>query len=485
MKGSLFCLSIFWAIGICSAELLAQDRSLNLPAASKTQPENQTTAQIQQTAEAIQTKSLNDEGKTVAPEIGHEQDSMMIIPKSSAPKATNTVTQLENSNPPLGPGQTNSQIIATTQQGLALPETLSCNREMMISYGFKGNLQPLEQPHKYCPSIQQNCCHIDDEEMAMNYWNKNIRHKIERYYDVYLISLKYVLGFSPEVYLLARDFEKSSMLQCQRAATDFLSMELTNELTIRLFNTYVTTLMRLGDLRRGFYCTLCDARTQSKLKDFWASKNLFHQSRIYYSKSFCQRLVDDTIEASFFTTTYLKRYSENMVTLMNCKSGSNTRLTYDLSYETRRQIKECYYFNKRYFFYFCENYCEKFNLTRAAELFDGDILNLKKFVDHIRKYRKSVFKYTTNNILMDGMTFEENYLEDITPEVLRDVVFFRAGGSTQQVMLDRFKTDVIYIGGMDPYLAIENSKFELEISSALTLKSLASVILALAMLLLS
>ena len=174
MKGSLFCLSIFWAIGICSAELLAQDRSLNLPAASKTQPENQTTAQIQQTAEAIQTKSLNDEGKTVAPEIGHEQDSMMIIPKSSAPKATNTVTQLENSNPPLGPGQTNSQIIATTQQGLALPETLSCNREMMISYGFKGNLQPLEQPHKYCPSIQQNCCHIDDEEMAMNYWNKNI-----------------------------------------------------------------------------------------------------------------------------------------------------------------------------------------------------------------------------------------------------------------------------------------------------------------------
>lgn len=484
MKSSLFYLSIFWAIGICSAELLVPDRKLPTQTATPIQPESQTSTQIQENNEVIPTKNSNDEGKTVLPEMGNEQDSLMSIAKSSTQKVTKTVTQLEGTNKPLGPGQTNSQVIASTQQGFDQNVNLSCNREMMISYGFKGNAIPLEQPHQYCPNIQHNCCSIDDEKAAMDYWSTDVRHKIERYYDVYLISLKYVLGFSTEVYLLARDFEKSSMIQCQKAATDYLAMGLNPALTVKIYNVYVNALMRMGDLRRGFYCTLCDARTQSKLKDFWASKNLFHQNQIYYSKNFCKKLVDDTIEASFFTSSYLKRYAENMVTLMNCKSGSTQKLTYDLSYETRKQIKECYYFGKQYFFYFCETYCEKFNLTRAAELFDGDILNLKKFVDHIRKYRKEVFKYSTNNILMDGMTFEESYLQDITPEVLRDVVFFRAGAE-QQVMLDRFKSDVIFYGGMDPYLAIENSDFVLEISSAVNLKALVSVILALAALLIA
>jgi hypothetical protein len=354
----------------------------------------------------------------------------------------------------------------------------------MISYGFKGHLEPLEQPHKYCPSIQHNCCNADDEETASKNWNTDIRHKIERYYDVYLISLKYVLGFSTEVYLLARDFEKSSVIQCQRAATDYLAMGLNPTLTVKVFNIFVNALMRMGDLRRGFYCTLCDARTQSKLKDFWASPNLFHQNQIYYSKDFCKKLVDNTIEASFYTASYLKRYAENMAMLMNCKTGAPDHLTYDLSYDTRRQIKECYYFGKKYFFYFCENYCEKFNLTKATELFDGDILNLKKFVDHIRKYRKEAFLYTSNNILMDGMTFEESYLQDITPEVLRDVVFFRSTAS-QQVMLDEFKSDVVYYGGMDPYLPIENSGFLLEISSAMNLRAIAAVAMALVTLLMA
>ena len=80
---------------------------------------------------------------------------------------------------------------------------------------------------------------------------------------------------------------------------------------------------------------------------------------------------------------------------------------------------------------------------------------------------------------MDGMTYEESFLKDMYPEVLRDIVFFRAGAE-QQVLLDKFKTDVVYYGGLNPFIAIENSKYELALASAPVLRAvLAFVLLAL------
>lgn len=366
----------------------------------------------------------------------------------------------------------------TTNQStisLAIDPNLTCNQEMMISYGLGGNPKPLLQAHQYCPSVVQNCCTPDDERSTMYMWTTDSKNKIERYYEVYLYSLKYILGYSEEGFLLARDYEKSTKIECKQAAADYNTMNLNPKLTLEMYNTFVTSLARMGDIRRGFYCTLCDARTQNKLEDFWASTNLFYQDRIYFSKEFCQKLVDHTIRASYFTVNYLKRFSETLATLMNCKSGSTDKLVYDIPFWTRQQVKNCFFFKSKYFFFFCENYCEKFHLTRASDILDGDLANLKKFVDHISKYRLDVFYNPSNNILMDGMTFEESYLKDMYPEVMSDTVFFRAG-SEQQVMLDKFKTDVVYYGGMDPFEAAQGSKYELVLASAPVFKAFAAII---------
>lgn len=379
----------------------------------------------------------------------------------------------------LGPGQTASNVIATTKQIAPLNNELTCNQEMMISYGLQGYGKPINQPHQFCPSVTENCCTFDDEKTTMYYWTTDSKHKIERYYEVYLYSLKIVLGFTSEGFLLARDFEKSPKIECKLAAVDYLAMNLNPKLTMDMYGAYVESLSRMGDLRRGFFCTLCDARTQSKLRDFWASTNLFYQDRIYFSKEFCRKLVDYTIKAAFFTVNYMKRYTENLATLMNCKSGAATKLVYDIPFWTRQQIKNCFFFKNKYFFYFCENYCEQFHLTKASALMDGDLLNLKKFVDHISKYRTTVFYYPSNNLLMDGLTYEESFLQDMFPEVLRDIVFFRAG-SEQQVLLDKFKTDVVFYGGMDPFISSENSKYILELATAPVIKAfLASLLLSL------
>lgn len=341
---------------------------------------------------------------------------------------------------------------------------VQCNQQMMTSYGLEGYTTAQVQTHKYCPSITQNCCTAADETMSMQLWNNQYKYTIENYYETYLYSIKYILGYSQEVYKLAQEFKDADNATCKSAAMDFIGMNFNVQITQDVYKSFVTSLEKMGDVRRGFFCVLCDARTQEKLKDFWSSSNLFYHDRIYFSKDFCRKLVDQTIRASYFTIFYLKRFADNMGKLVNCKTGNSKVLEYEIPYTTSQQVKNCYYFKNKYFFFFCENYCEKFHLVKANAVLDGDLGELKKFVEHVMENRDAAFMSPSNNILMNGLGFEEDYLKDKYKTVFDDVIFFRA--STNQVMLDTFKTDVVYYGGMDPWESCESSLYSLVLSSA-------------------
>lgn len=348
---------------------------------------------------------------------------------------------------------------------------VACKQDMMLSYGLEGYNTARVSTHKYCPMITQNCCTPGDETTSLQLWNNQNKFLVERYYETYLYSIKYLLGFSQEVFRLANDFQNSTNATCKAAAVDYIAMNFNFKITQDVYKSFVISLEKMGDVRRGFYCILCDARTQEKLQDFWSSSNLFYKDRIYFSKEFCRKLVDNTIRASYFTVFYLKRFVENMTQLVNCKTGNTTNLEYDIPFMTKQQVKNCYYFKNKYFFFFCEKYCEQFHLTKANSIFDGDIFELKKFVEHIMATRNSAFYYPSNNLLMDGVGFEEDYLKYYYSEVTKDVVFFRP--TTTQVMLDQFKTDVVYYGGMDPWESCENSLYQLVLASAGLIKAIA------------
>ena len=347
---------------------------------------------------------------------------------------------------------------------------ITCNQEMMMSYGLDGYSTAKMETHQHCPMITQNCCTPQDATTSMQLWNNQVKFVLEKYYETYLYSIKYILGFSSEVYLLAKDFETSENADCKNAAVDYLAMNFNPKITQDVFKSFVVSLEKMGDIRRGFYCILCDAKTQERLKDFWASTNLFYRDRIYFSKEFCRKLVEHTIRASYFTVFYLKRFTENMSKLISCKTGDSTQLEYEIPFWTKQQVKNCFYFKNRYFFFFCERYCQKFHLTKANAIFDGDLGELRKFVELLMKTRHETFYYPNNNILMDGVGFEEDFLRYHYEDVFKDTVFFRP--STKQVMLDTFKTDVVYYGGMDPWESVENSLYQLVLASSSILNTI-------------
>lgn len=353
----------------------------------------------------------------------------------------------------------------------------ACNQEMMVSYGLTGHSFSQVSSHLYCPMITDNCCTLDDQKNSLTLWNTEYRPKIERYYEVYLYSVKYILGFSTEVNNLAKSLATSTNVECKNSAAEIQKMNLSPKVTADIYNAFVQSLEKMGSIRRGFFCTLCDARAQKELTDYWSIVNLFYRDRIYYSKEFCAKLVDYTIRASYFTTYYLKTFADNAASLINCKAGNSTRVVFEVDFWTKQQVKNCYYFKSKYFFFFCENYCEKFHLVKPSDILDGNLPQLKKFVDHIRLNRNKAFSSPSNNILMDGITYEEDYLKDYTDDAMKTEVMIKS--SVERVSLDKFKTDVVYTGGMNPWDSVDKSGYPLTLASSALLSAALSTLLLL------
>ena len=352
-------------------------------------------------------------------------------------------------------------------------DTLTCNQEIMTSYGFQGLPTPSKKMHQFCPSVMNNCCSEDDVELSMKLWNSDSMRKIEAYYETYLYSLKYLLGFAYEVDLLSEKLLDSERSSCRKAAKEFKTLNINREIAKEIFKAFVESLEKMAEARRGFYCVLCDATTQSQLKDFWAIKNVFYQDRVYFNQQFCVDLVEHTIRGAYYEVFYLKKYLELSTMLMSCQMGKSDidELEYEVPYWNQQQIKNCYYFKNKYFFFFCENYCEKFQLTKANPNFDGNLEELHKFVKFFTDHRENAFYSPSDNFLMGFLGSKEEYLRENFREFMtneENKVFFKA--ATRQVVLDEFKTDVLVEGGFNPLDSVKGSLYPINLAGVGVLK---------------
>ena len=80
---------------------------------------------------------------------------------------------------------------------------IKCNRQLLINYGLQGLPNAMIYPHDYCPSIQKNCCSVKDMQNSQQEWDNMIKFNIERWYETYLVALKYLIGYSDEILKLS------------------------------------------------------------------------------------------------------------------------------------------------------------------------------------------------------------------------------------------------------------------------------------------
>lgn len=118
------------------------------------------------------------------------------------------------------------------------------------------------------------------------------------------------------------------------------------------------------------------------MSDVWTSQDKRYEQRLFFNKDFCEVLVTKTILQNYYKVKYVKTYLESFSEMMSCKINNSTKLTFEIPPDEQKDVISCMYFKDKYFFYFCEKYCEKYHLTNATPQFDGEIENLRKFVEH-------------------------------------------------------------------------------------------------------
>lgn len=350
-----------------------------------------------------------------------------------------------------------------------------CNSDLLKAYGLTGQEGPRVASDNNCPLVSESCCTAADEQTAMKLWKEHYMPRLAKNYELYLYSVRFLLGYAHEGSLLAGDYLNLGDQKCSELSLNFKAIYTNPTVNSKIYKLFVDSLERMADIRRGVFCVLCDSRFHKELGRNSEKGEDYSRSRLTLSKNFCSKLTQNTIQASYYSVMFLPAYVQQLSGLIECKTKTELNLTFDVEYWTRQHVKNCYYFGKKYFFFYCERYCELFSLTTSSQILDGQTRSLRKFIDHVISTRDDVFYKSRVNSLVDTNLFQTKFNEDFFEETLKTELLFPA--MLKGPSLSTLRTDILFEGGYDLYLAVDQNAFPLYFDSAPRL--LSAVLLAL------
>lgn len=142
-----------------------------------------------------------------------------------------------------------------------------------------------------------------------------------------------------------------------------------------------------------------------------------------------------------------------------------------ISLEEQEVINNCMYFKDKYFFFFCEKYCEEFNVAKVSPIFDGRVDQLMVFVNHVMIYRNELFYYPNKNKKVGNVYDAEQYISTTYENKIKNDNIFVPSRSNQ-IVLDKMTTDFTYFNGIDYTLSGDNAIYPINLSKSGILISL-------------
>lgn len=249
-----------------------------------------------------------------------------------------------------------------------------CNLKLLTSYGLKGLALPRDSSI-ICPQVQNNCCDKVDELYIHKYYQKNVA-------GVLLPRYARNNEILPQISTMLTDLNKVNFTSFARMFnnTPFCG-EIGGNITLaygRMQGANITNILqffpnmtenlthiykRIGKLREGFYCTLCDMNTQNSVD--------LDNKAITYSKTFCEKLTEMTFPSLYFKWTGIYGFLIHFDLILNQTQNASlfTPSEKILVVKTLAALRRCQGLDQKKD---CSDYCGLMYLNENSPLFDGD-----------------------------------------------------------------------------------------------------------------
>jgi transcription elongation factor Elf1 len=166
----------------------------------------------------------------------------------------------------------------------------------------------------------------------------------------------------------------------------------------------------MSNLRKGFYCILCNGENLSKLQDVWSDQKGKNSQKLFISQSFCKEFVEKTITSSYHIANTIQDYLDVSMEVINCKTPVKNMPEKKLKRD-KVVVNNCYRYHDQFFFYFCEDYCENFDLIEASTMIEGDLPQMRLYFNVFDQYRFKAFDEPNNNLMADGVEYEKTLIQ--------------------------------------------------------------------------
>lgn len=431
----------------------------------------------------------------------------------------------------------------------------NCPVNEMAAYGLTADITSQSDPNPICPQIQGNCCGPKDQELINTYWRADDRHQAG-FNIAYLSINKYILGnvknyqniaayivdksqkmkFSGKTAAPSPASDKSGGVQnddgkpysfeyhpkCEEAAKNFLNQDFVNRQKAQQFYDNLNRRANfLQDARRGFYCSLCNAKAREYISTF----RFGIDSRLWYSRDFCQVLFANSFSSVYSIYKAYNPFLKSLLQMLMCikpkgKGGNNNQastgggnnaqvnvranpisLSVDLKVKDplkdkklpepmRKMFENPLHITSKFGLEFCWNsdptstffglkcmsFCENFEMTKASNLLDGDLDAIKVVYRELVQFEFALDSPFTSIFDADVVALKRN-IDTETAFLMDNYNFYRSLDS--RINFSKYKTVFSLIfKGYNPMALSQGTTLEFMYKGARLLAAGLAVVLA-------
>ena len=302
----------------------------------------------------------------------------------------------------------------------------TCSDELIIIY----RLYPLEKSSKknvnyICPYIKNDCCAFSSQKLIQIFWAKLSNPRLQR---VLTRNLHHIELIIKNIQSVLKLFEKNSLPESEKYSAECLtSLEDMNEYLHGnlhekldlMFQTIKERFLLLYEFKKQFYCKICDREVHKYFKIF--------DRQTIYSFDFCQAFSNDFKDITWFLNYEIIKYFQTIRKYVLCYKDKNFLLIQNLDkfiYKRKelKDITDCRDNEE------CDNLCQRYSISTIADIFIGDIVDLKKMttflednkVDErgfIQKVEEEVKEFGNKPDFSNLDFFQDNGVEGVKKDI--------------------------------------------------------------------